>query len=187
MFKKALSLLLALMLIVTSISITAVSVSAVDDPVTVVGSDANIFGATWAKDLAENEMTKNEEDGTYTKVYENVGPANDVSLKVVDGDEWIGNLAGDNVKFNLTKKTNLTVKYDPNATDTSKVKVSGDGVEVYQFTAASVEKMVVVGGGAGSNFLNGEDWAVDSEANRMEEVADGVYEISFENVDAKAD
>ena len=195
MFKKALSLLLALMLIVTSVSITAISVSAADDeptteavvyPVTVAGSNADIFGTAWAKGLAENAMTQNG-DGTYTKVYEKVGPAENVSLKVVDGDNWIGNLAGDNVTFNLTKEADLTVKYDPKATDTSKVTVSAEGIEFHEFKASLVEKMVAVGGGAGSNFLNGENWNEKSDANAMEKKSEGVYEIVFDEVEAKGD
>ena len=195
MFKKALSLLLALMLIVTSVSITAISVSAADDeptteavvyPVTVAGSNADIFGTAWAKGLAENAMTLNE-DGTYTKVYEKVGPAENVSLKVVDGENWIGNLAGDNVTFNLTQEADLTVKYDPKATDTSKVTVSAEGIEFHEFKASLVEKMVAVGGGAGSNFLNGENWNEKSEANAMEKKSEGVYEIVFDEVEAKGD
>ena len=62
MFKKALSLLLALMLIVTSVSITALSVSAAEDdpttepvvyPVTVAGSNADLFGTAWTAGLEE--------------------------------------------------------------------------------------------------------------------------------------
>ena len=59
MFKKALSLLLALMLIVASVSVTAISVSAADgdeEPDTstwyVVGNNADLLGKAWAADEA---------------------------------------------------------------------------------------------------------------------------------------
>ncbi len=121
MFKKALSLLLALMLIVTSVSITALSVSAAEDdpttepvvyPVTVAGSNADLFGTAWTAGLEENAMTK-QDDGTYTKVYEVAEATDNIALKVVDNGEWIGNKAGDNVTFSVTEASTFTVKYDP--------------------------------------------------------------------------
>jgi len=189
MFKKALSLLLALMLIVTSVSITAISVSAAEGdegtepvvyPVTVAGSNADLFGTAWTAGLEENAMTK-QDDGTYTKVYEVAAPTNDISLKVVDNGNWIGNKAGDNVTFSVTEASTFTVKYDPNVVDASKVTVTGDKVEFHEFNADLVTKMVAVGSGNGG-FLNDESWAVASDSNAMTEKSKGVYEITYEEV-----
>ena len=75
MFKKALSLLLALMLIVTSVSITAVSVAAAEDDgepagttFYVVGDNADLLGATWGDAMTDANAMTAKEDGTYTKV-----------------------------------------------------------------------------------------------------------------------
>ena len=94
MFKKALSLLLALMLIVTSVSITAAAEG--DEEVAaaayyVVGDSEELFTKAWGEGMIDaNAMTANE-DGTYTKVYEAVGPFEKaVSFKVTNGTDWIG-------------------------------------------------------------------------------------------------
>ena len=52
MFKKALSLLLSLMLIVASLSVTVLSVSAADSSYSVVGVEA-LCGVEWAKSTAD--------------------------------------------------------------------------------------------------------------------------------------
>ena len=194
MFKKALSLLLALMLIVTSVSITALSVSAAEDdpttepvvyPVTVAGSNADLFGTAWTAGLEENAMTK-QDDGTYTKVYEVAEATDNIALKVVDNGEWIGNKAGDNVTFSVTEASTFTVKYDPALVGGSKVTVTGDKVKFHEFNPGLVTKMVAVGSGNGG-FLNDEAWAVDSEENAMTKKSDGVYEITYEDVAANVD
>ena len=194
MFKKALSLLLALMLIVTSVSITALSVSAAEDdpttepvvyPVTVAGSNADLFGTAWTAGLEENAMTK-QDDGTYTKVYEVAEATDNIALKVVDNGEWVGNKAGDNVTFSVTAASTFTVKYDPALVGGSKVTVTGDKVKFHEFNPGLVTKMVAVGSGNGG-FLNDEAWAVDSEENAMTKKSDGVYEITYEDVAANVD
>ena len=194
MFKKALSLLLALMLIVTSVSITALSVSAAEDdpttepvvyPVTVAGSNADLFGTAWTAGLEENAMTK-QDDGTYTKVYEVAEATDNIALKVVDNGEWVGNKAGDNVTFSVTEASTFTVKYDPALVGGSKVTVTGDKVKFHEFNPGLVTKMVAVGSGNGG-FLNDEAWAVDSEENAMTKKSDGVYEITYEDVAANVD
>ena len=61
MFKKALSLLLSMMLVVTSLVVTVMSVSAAGDTYLVAGSE-NLTGYTWvgvAAGAPENVMTEN--------------------------------------------------------------------------------------------------------------------------------
>ncbi len=64
MFKKALSILLSVMLVVTSLSVAAVSVAAVDDGTKfiVAGSSLDIFGMTW-NDSNEDNLMEAKEDG----------------------------------------------------------------------------------------------------------------------------
>ena len=73
MFKKALSLLLSMMLVVTSLVATVVSVSAAGDSYFVSGSE-ELTGYKWAETEAtcgDNVMTENG-DGNYEKVFTNV-------------------------------------------------------------------------------------------------------------------
>ena len=154
-------------------------------PVTVAGSNADLFGTAWTAGLEENAMTK-QDDGTYTKVYEVAEATDNIALKVVDNGEWIGNKAGDNVTFSVTEASTFTVKYDPALVGGSKVTVTGDKVKFHEFNPGLVTKMVAVGSGNGG-FLNDEAWAVDSEENAMTKKSDGVYEITYEDVAANVD
>ena len=142
MFKKALSLLLALMLIVTSVSITAISVAAAegDEEVAaaayyVVGDSEELFTKAWGEGMIDaNAMTANE-DGTYTKVYEAVGPFEKaVSFKVTNGTDWIGTSDGKNVAIDVFAAGDITVKYDPKAKD-DQVTVTGKGVKTVESTS----------------------------------------------------
>ena len=108
MFKKALSLLLSMMLVVTSLVVTVVSVNAAGDTYLVAGSE-NLTGYTWvgvAADAPENVMTENG-DGNYEKVFTDVAVGNGYQFKIVKNDtEWfgIGDTGNDNFTFNVTKK-----------------------------------------------------------------------------------
>ena len=190
MFKKALSLLLALMLVVASVSITAISVSAADgdegEPDTstwyVVGNNADLLGKAWAADKA-NIMTLGG-DGKYTKVYTDVAPTtggDPISIKVMNTVDWIGNKYGKNIVFEIDETTDVTVTFDPNLVDATQVTVTGEHVKMHDFSPATVEQMAAVGAGQGG-FLDDEGWNLN--ANIMTEEAPGVYTIEYEDVDA---
>ena len=82
MFKKALSLLLSMMLVVTSLVATVVSVSAAGDSYFVSGCE-ELTGYKWAETEAtcgDNVMTENG-DGNYEKVFTNVAVATATSSR----------------------------------------------------------------------------------------------------------
>ena len=112
MFKKALSLLLSMMLVVTSLVATVVSVSAAGDSYFVSGCE-ELTGYKWAETEAtcgDNVMTENG-DGNYEKVFTNVAVGNGYQFKVVKNDkEWIGvgDTGEDNFTFNVTKECDVT-------------------------------------------------------------------------------
>ncbi len=184
MFKKALSLLLSMMLVVTSLVVTVMSVSAAGDTYLVAGSE-NLTGYEWigvAADAPENVMTENG-DGNYEKVFTNVAVGNGYQFKVVKNDaEWIGvgDTGNDNFTFNVTKECDVTVTYNPT---TNEITATGEGVVIP--TDLVVDHITVVGNGE-DNWLNGKSWIVDSDANYMTETSEGskVYQIKFESIDA---
>ncbi|MEE0857790.1 MAG: hypothetical protein U0L58_10940 [Ruminococcus sp.] len=186
MIKKALGILLSAMLIITSISAAAVSVSAAEgDPTFVVaGSSESIFGMTWNETFEDNQMTQ-KQDGTYEKVYTNVGPENNVQIKVVENPAnggaaiWHGDSTGNNFTVNITDVSDLVVTYNPT---TQVVTVSGTYVKD---TVLNIERIVAAGNGdptADPNFLNGIGWDPAASENEMTEVEPGIYEITFEHV-----
>ena len=184
MFKKALSLLLSMMLVVTSLVATVVSVSAAGDSYFVSGSE-ELTGYKWAETEAtcgDNVMTENG-DGNYEKVFTNVAVGNGYQFKVVKNDkEWIGvgDTGEDNFTFNVTKECDVTVTYNPT---TNEITATGEGVVIP--TELVVDHITVVGNGEDA-WLNGKDWKVDAEANHMTETSEGskVYQIKFESLDA---
>ena len=167
MFKKAISLLLSLMLIVTSLSVTVLSVSAAGSTYVVAGVP-EICGTEWdasAETSPDNVMTA-KGDGTYEKVFTDVAVGKDYQVKVAEttadgAQNWYGLNGGqDNITFNVTSVCDVTVTFDP---QTLVPTVSGDGVEMV--TDINVESMRVVGNGAGNgNWLNGVDWDPASDA-----------------------
>ena len=183
MFKKALSLVVSLMLMVTSLSFAAISVSAADTTYVVAGAE-ELCGVLWKgspEEAPANVMTDNG-DGTYTKVFTNVQPASGLTLKVVengaDGSQnWIGDATGNNVTFNVTVASDVTVKFD---SSTKEITVTGDGVQFV--TNLDIKSINAVGNGDPEDaaWLNGVAW--DPAANPMTEVSEKVYEITFKNV-----
>ena len=184
MFKKALSLVVSLMLMVTSLSFAAISVSAADTTYVVAGVE-ELCGVLWKgspEEAPANVMTDNG-DGTYTKVFTNVQPASGLTLKVVengaDGSQnWIGDATGNNITFNVTAASDVTVKFD---SSTKEITVTGDGVQFV--TNLDIDSINAVGNGDPEEdeaWLNGAAW--DPTANPMTEVSKKVYEITFKNV-----
>ena len=123
-------------------------------------------------------MTKGD-DGKYSFTTA-ITAQNDVLFKVVKNHSWDTAYGdnGNNVSFNVTKDCDVTITFDP---ATEEITVTGEGVE--QPKVLEIESMRAVGNGEG-NWLNGVAWDPANDANLMSKVADGIYEITFENVGA---
>ena len=157
------------------VALIATSFSAMAEDIYIVAGSEELCGTVWDGTDLNNKMTDNG-DGTYSKTFTNVAAMNGYQFKVVkNGVEWYGDEADNNITFNVTTACDVTITF--NAT-TFKSTVTGTGVQAYVF---NVEKVIAVGNGVGA-WLNGASWAVDADANKMTQVADKVYEISFDNV-----
>ena len=142
------------------------------------GNSEEIFGTYWDGLNTDNTMTK-AEDGTYTKDYTVDKPYRNVQLQTVkNGSDWIGDAAGGNVTFNLTGAGTFTVVYDPAENYTY---VRGDIVKVPEFNYDAV-----YAAGDGSGFWLNNSWYYTAEKNKMTEVAEDVWEITFDNVTQKS-
>ena len=157
------------------VALIATSFSAMAEDIYIVAGSEELCGTVWDGTDHNNKMTDNG-DGTYSKTFTNVAAKNGYQFKVVkNGVEWYGDEADNNITFNVTTACDVTITFN---TTTFKSTVTGTGVQAYVF---NVEKVVAVGNGVGA-WLNGASWAVDADANKMTQVADKVYEISFDNV-----
>ena len=144
------------------------------------GTD-NFIPSGWNLGQDSPVMTEGD-DGIYSCTVENVENAQ-YQFKVVQlpGDDsfpiWHGLDGGDqNVAFSLSETCDVTVTYDP---DTGEITVSGDGV-----IEPSTQLSAIYAVGEGKNgFLNNVSWNPAAEANLMTEVADGVYQITYYEID----
>ena len=157
------------------VALIATSFSAMAEDIYIVAGSGDLCGTSWDGTDLNNKMTDNG-DGTYSKTFTNVAVMNGYQFKVAkNGEEWYGDEAGNNITFNVTTACDVTITF--NAT-TFKSTVTGTGVQAYVF---NVEKVVAVGNGVGA-WLNGAAWDPNADVNKMTEVADKVYEITFDNV-----
>lgn len=157
------------------VALIATSFSAMAEDIYIVAGSGDLCGTSWDGTDLNNKMTDNG-DGTYSKTFTNVAVMNGYQFKVAkNGEEWYGDEAGNNITFNVTTACDVTITF--NAT-TFKSTVTGTGVQAYVF---NVEKVVAVGNGVGA-WLNGAAWDPNADANKMTQVADKVYEITFDNV-----
>ena len=141
------------------VALIATSFSAMAEDIYIVAGSEELCGTVWDGTDHNNKMTDNG-DGTYSKTFTNVAAMNGYQFKVVkNGVEWYGDEADNNITFNVTTACDVTITFN---TTTFKSTVTGTGVQAYVF--------------------NVESWAVDADANKMTQVADKVYEISFDNV-----
>ena len=185
-FKKPISVLLAVMMVISMFTIIPITASAEDDApadtYTVAGSSGAIFGTTWGATNSANDMTLGD-GGVYSITYENVEPASAIQLKVLknhswDEGSWGDKDTGDNYTFNVAETCDVTVTFDP-ATET--VNVTGDGVT--QDTALDVYSVIAVGNGE-ETYLNGADWDPSDTSNAMEEDPEnpGVWKMTMEDI-----
>lgn len=157
------------------VALIATSFSAMAEDIYIVAGSGDLCGTSWDGTDLNNKMTDNG-DGTYSKTFTNVAVMNGYQFKVAkNGEEWYGDEAGNNITFNVTTACDVTITF--NAT-TFKSTVTGSGVQAYVF---NVEKVIAVGNGVGA-WLNGASWDPNADVNKMTEVADKVYEITFDNV-----
>ncbi len=143
----------------------------------IVTGDKGLCGSAWDARDENNKMTW--DGNVYKKVYPSV-PAGRYELKVVKNEyeAWIPD--GGNVIVYVDTVCDVTVIYDL-ATNT--VTVTGDGLGTAP--APTFEALYVAGNGTeGGAWMNGLDWEPGAEANKMTQVSDHVYQITFRSVPA---
>lgn len=126
-----------------------------------VAGSGTLCGNSWDPGDTNNKMTKNEEDGTYSKTYNDVNSGS-YEFKITDGykpgsnswnnswgwnennkptitggiDSTIGN-NGDNVKFTITAKSDITITFYPNTKNISVTVVSKTQTFSVKFAAGT--------------------------------------------------
>lgn len=140
-----------------------------------VAGDTGLCGVNW--DPSKNPMSLNASTGLYEITFANVAKGT-YGFKVTDGS-W-ANSWGDNSQnytFTVSSACDVTITFNA---DSKEITVSGRGVGSYVFDPQSI---TAVGAGSG-NFLNGASWDVAYKDNHLTEVSDGVWSITYNNVEA---
>ena len=163
------------------------------DPIYVVAGTEGFAGVNWIGDPvggAQNVMTK---DGDlYTKTFTATPAGKSYQIKVVKNVEGTDPETGDtvwnqtwigiseqydvNFTFDVTDTCDVTVTFNP---ATNEINVTGDNVKVV--TEFEVEYITAVGNGF-EGWLNGENWKIDADSNKLEMVSDKVYKITYKDV-----
>ncbi len=201
--KKIVSLLLAVLMACSVFA--GLSVVSADETAThtytVVG-DASFLAASWAPNTPADDMAL-QEDGTYKKTYEGVAKSDLYTIKVAEDHDWGNSFGidpaaeGANIEFSVPED-NSTVDVILTLTGTREktlddgsvvtqtagyVTVLVNGAKAPDKVVPDVEEHYVAGEAA---LCNGVEWTAADEKNKMT-LVDGNYEITFENVDPKAD
>ena len=163
------------------------------DPIYVVVGSEEFTGLNWIGDPVDGALNVMTKDGDlYTKTFTATPAGKNYQIKVVKnvegtepetgGTVWnqtwvgIGEEYNDNFTFNVTDTCDVTVTFNP---ATNEINVTGDNVKVV--TGLEVEYITAVGNGF-EGWLNGENWKVNAESNKMEMVSDKVYKITYKDV-----
>ena len=186
MLKKAISVLLSVMMIISALSVTAISASAAEDTISyVVAGTANLCDETWSFTEESGNIMTQKADGTYELVFSPTEALGTVQLKVAkltngkvaSDEDYYGDATGNNITFKVTNAGDVTVNFDPT---TLKVTVTGDNVAM--ITDFKVDAIRAVGAGDG-NWLNDVNWDPADDSNLMTEVSDKVYEITYKDIE----
>lgn len=186
MLKKAISVLLSVMMIISALSVTAISASAAEDTISyVVAGTANLCNETWSFTEESGNIMTQKADGTYELIFSPTEALGTVQLKVAkltngkvaSDEDYYGDATGNNITFKVTNAGDVTVNFDPT---TLKITVTGDNVEM--ITDFNVDAIRAVGAGDG-NWLNDVNWDPADDSNLMTEVPDKVYEITYKDIE----
>lgn len=152
----------------------------------VVAGSKELCGVNWVGDptqAPQNVMTKVGD--VYKKTFYDVEPCERIEFKIVECNydnsmNWIGDMYDQTIVFANLSEGDVTITYNP---ETGEISYSGDCVEAVLPPHPYFSTMFVAGNGSGK-WLNGEEWNPTAEANEMTEIADYVYQITFEDVAA---
>ena len=151
-----------------------------EDVYIVAGSMLDIFHEIWDGECEANTMSL--ENGVYTKTYTVDKTTRNIQIKVVkNNDVWYGDDDGNNITFNMSGAGSFTVTFDP---VTEKVTVTGEKVV---FGSVIIVYSIHAAGNGEGHWMHGADWDPAFPGNTMTQVAEGVWEITFDDVDEAFD
>lgn len=143
----------------------------------IVRGTNNMCTENWDDDNGPGEaMTYDAVDG-YWKITLSVKNTKVVEFKIVYDGDWLGVDGGKaNYQFQVTEPSDVEITFDPNT-----LHATYSGTYVQEYDPNRIEFVVVAGS---ATLLNGKDWDVEAEENKMSEEDAGYYELKLTNVKA---
>ncbi|MEE0856622.1 MAG: dockerin type I domain-containing protein [Ruminococcus sp.] len=153
----------------------------------VVAGTENLTSYFWSSSVETGNVMTQNEDGTYSFTFKDVAASDEeMQLKIVgipaEGGDivWYGvDGTSANVAFYNRMDCDITVTFDP---ETKDISVTGEGVEL--ITDLVIDSITVAGSGS-KPWLNGISWDPTAAENHMTKIADGIYQIRFENIQSE--
>ncbi len=180
-FKKSMSIILAVLMLVSVMTVAAVSTSALDGYTFTVVGDASFLGAKWDPKTTADDMTLLEDD-TYVKEYTGVAKSDCYTIKVAANHAWdesIGaNGTADNLEFSVPED-NSTVKVVVDLTKPEKLFVYVNGEPAPGKVVPDVTTHYLTGDPAPAG------WDQKAEANKMTLNEDGTYSFTVKGLEPK--
>ncbi len=124
---------------------------------------------------ASDEMTYDSEAGLW-KITLAAKDTKVIEFKIVYDGEWYGDESGNNYQFQVSEASDVLITFDPNT-----LLATYDGDKVKEYDPNAIEYVVAAGSAA---LLNGKDWTVDAEENKLTEIEAGYYELELKGVAA---
>lgn len=141
----------------------------------VVSGTDNLCSGNWS---SEDAMTYDSTDGLW-KITLSAKDTKAIEFKVVYDGNWYGKDGGEaNYKFQVSEACDVLITFDPT---TLLATYSGEKVKEWDPNAITIDFIVAAGSGG---LLNGNDWSVDAEANKMSAEDEGYYTLELKNVAA---
>ena len=140
----------------------------------VSGTD-NLCTVNWGGSESGDAMTYDADDGLW-KITLAAKNTNVIEFKIVYDGGWYGDQNGNNFQFQVSEASDVNITFNP---VTSVTTYNGD--KVVSYDPNRIEYIIAAGSDA---LLNGKDWDVTAEENKLTEVSNGLYQLELENVAA---
>lgn len=188
MKKRFLSILLTLCMVTVVIPFIPTAASAANIQYVVAGT-SNLFGKNWNFSTTTGKVMTENESGIYELILSSSGACGEVQFKiakltdgvVVSDSDYYGDSSGNNFKIFVNGACEVLITFAP-----STMEITASGDYVTDANSLRIDSMRIVGNGDPDEgkWLNGVTWDPTDDANLMTETSPGVYEITYNDIDA---
>lgn len=143
----------------------------------IVRGTKNMCTENWTDDNGPGEAMQYDAGEQVWKITLAAKDTKVIEFKIVYDGGWYGVDGGDqNYQFQVTEPSDVVITFDHN---TFKATYSGD--KVIEYDPNRIDFIVAAGS---PGLLNGKDWALEAEENKLTEVDDDYYQLVLNDIKA---